>query len=101
MSVEPIDLDSTLMRKGVRAASYSDMAEFAQTVETRPLDKLLAELPAIATLSETKFLLARAVMRRRARALSAVEHDQLRIIAAEIAAELGSELGGRIRDVFV
>jgi hypothetical protein len=94
------DLDSTLIRRGVSAATLTDMVEFVDTIERRPLDKLLTELPALAGLSEMKFTLARQVIRRRARALSDVDREQLRVLAYELAATTNAEVGERIRGIF-
>jgi hypothetical protein len=95
-----LDLDSTLIRRGVHAATYTDMAEFAETIEFRPLDKLLAELPGIASLSEMKFSLARQVIRRRVRTLNPADREQLRVLADEIAEGAPPAIGTRIRAMF-
>lgn len=95
------DLDSTLLRQGRAAMSYSDMVAFAEMVESRPMIKLLEELPGIAALSDTKFHLALTILRRRFRGESAIDQLQLRIIADEIAgsaAEAG--IAQRIRGMF-
>ncbi|HEX2834794.1 MAG TPA: hypothetical protein VHW00_17405 [Thermoanaerobaculia bacterium] len=94
------DLDSTLIRRGVNAATFTDMAEFVETIERRPLDKLLHELPALATLSEMKFSLARQVIRRRARALTEIDREQLRVLACELADQTNAQVGERIRGIF-
>jgi len=94
------DLDSTLIRRGVSAATISDMAEFVETIQHRPLDKLLTELPALAELSPTKFRLARQAFRRRVRALDRPDFEQLRLIAYEVADDAGAEVGERIRSLF-
>jgi hypothetical protein len=94
------DLDSTLIRRGVHAATFSDMAEFVHTIESRPLDKLLSELPGIARLSDTKFSLARQVLRRRVKELDRATRDQLRLVAFEVAQDSGDEVGDRIRGIF-
>ena len=95
-----IDFDSTLIRRGVQAATFPEMAEFAVTVEKRPLDKLLAELPRLAQLSDMKFSLARQVIRRRARDLAPVEREQLEMHAEEIAATAAAGVADRIRGLF-
>jgi hypothetical protein len=100
-AAEAIDLDSTLIRRGVKAATFNEMAEFAETVERRPLDKLLSELPGIAALSEMKFSLARQVIRRRARLLDALYQEQLRILAGEVADTAPEAVAARIRQIFV
>lgn len=93
-------MDSTLIRRGVSAATLSEITEFAESIEHRPLDKLLAELPALAALSRAKFDLARQVIRRRARQLAPVDLQQLQAFAVEIAADSGGEAGQRIRSLF-
>jgi phosphoserine phosphatase len=95
-----LDLDSTLIRRGVKASTFSEMAEFAETVERRPLDKLLRELPALAALSEMKFSLARQVIRRRARYLGDLHRERLRVLAEEIASDAPALIASRIREVF-
>ena len=100
MSTATYDFDSTLVRRGVNASTFTEMAEFARTVEKRPLDKLLSELPGIAALSEMKFSLARQVIRRRSRELTAVDREQLRRFADEIATTAPALVASRIREIF-
>jgi len=95
-----IDLDSTLIRRGFHAATFTDMAEFVDTLEHRTLDKLLAELPGLASLSEMKFSLARQVIRRRARTLTRVDREQLRLLAYEVADRADGEVRDKIRAMF-
>ena len=94
------DFDSTLIRRGVSAATLSDMAGFVESIQQRPLDKLLAELPALAELSATKFSLARQAFRRRARTLERCEYEQLRLQAFAVARDAGAQVGERIRSLF-
>jgi hypothetical protein len=94
------DFDSTLIRRGLQASTYTEMTQFAEIIETRPLDKLLVELPSLAELSEAKFNLARNVIRHRSRELPEVEREQLRMMAGEVASSAGIELGPKIRDIF-
>jgi len=94
------DPDSTLIRRGVHAATLSDMADFVETIQHRPLDKLLSDLPGLAALSPTKFSLARQLIRRRARMLPRVDFEQLRVMAYEVAAEATGDVGERIRSLF-
>ena len=98
---EQADLDSTLIRHGKGAMTYSDMVAFAESVEVRPLGKLLEDLPGIATLSDSKFRIASTVLRRRFRLESPIEQIQLRVIADEIASAVEDRIvANRIRDVF-
>jgi hypothetical protein len=95
------DLDTTLLRQGRAALSYTDMLTFAETVESRPIIKLLEELPGIAALSDSKFRLASTILRRRFRGEAPVHQLQLRIIAGEIASAVNdAEIAHRIRSIF-
>lgn len=94
------DFDSTLIRRGVSAATFSDMADFVDTIRTRPLDKLLTELPGLAALSQTKFRLAREAIRRRVRKLGNADYEQLRLMACAVADDAAPEVGERIRSLF-
>jgi hypothetical protein len=99
MSSSP-DFESTLIRRGLQATTISEMTKFVATMEDRPLDKLLTDLPGFALLSETKFSLARAVLRRRVRELSEVDREQLRVFAFEIASETEPEVAERLKTMF-
>jgi hypothetical protein len=101
MPDQQVDLDTTLVRRGQNAMTYSDMVAFAESVETRPLGKILEDLPGIATLSDSKFRIASTVLRRRFQMESPIEQIQLRVIADEIASAVEDRaVGKRIRDVF-
>ena len=95
-----LDFDSTLIRRGFQAATLSEMEQFVETLQERPLDKLLAELPGLAALSEMKFNLARQVIRRRARTLARIDREQLRVHAHEVADTAGGETAEKIRAMF-
>jgi hypothetical protein len=95
-----LDFDSTLIRRGTEATTFGQMADFADRLERRPLDKLLAELPGLAQLSEMKFRLARQVIRRRARDLGDVDREQLRTLALEVACSVSAAVSERIRAIF-
>jgi hypothetical protein len=100
MNGEPREADSTLIRRGVRASTFNEMAEFVETIDVRPLDKLIADLPGIAGLSGAKFDLARQVVRRRANHLISVEREQLRTMAEEVASNAPDDVAERIRGIF-
>lgn len=95
-----MESDSTLIRRGMSAKSIREMEAFVDTLTERPLDRLLADLPEMSKLSETKFLLARQVLRRRIRELADVEREQLRLFAEEIAGGAGETTAARIRWIF-
>ena len=95
------ELDTTLVLKGAHATTFSEMEDFADNVETRPLDKLLGDLNGLVRLTDLKFELARLVLRRRLRELAEVEREQLRIFAEEVASGADAEAAERIRSVFV
>ena len=94
------DFDSTLIRRGIQATTISEMTRFVAIMEERPLDKLLCDLPGFALLSETKFSLARAVLRRRMKTLHPVDRAQLHALAEEIASEAKVDIAQRIRELF-
>ena len=94
------DFDSTLVRSGIHATTSSELSRFVATMEQRPLDRLLEELPGLAGLSNSKFDLARSVLRRRARDLAPVEREQLQMLAEEVAGRTDEEVAQRIRALF-
>jgi hypothetical protein len=100
MNPEPREADSTLIRRGASAQTFNELEEFVETIEGRPLDKLLTDLPGIAGLSGAKFDLARQVVRRRVNHLETVERDQLRVLADEVASTSPEDVGERIRGIF-
>lgn len=91
---------STLIRRGREAVTYAEMNEFAKMTESRPFDKLLAELPALSKFSEPKFALAVGVLRRRIRKESEADRTQLEVLAEELSAELDEETRKRIMSIF-
>ena len=95
-----IDFDTTLIRSGIQATTISELTRFVSKIETRPLDRLLNDLPGFAMFSNSKFDLARAVLRRRMRDLVPVEREQLRIHAEEVAARTNDDVAQRIRTLF-
>ena len=94
------DFDTTLIRSGIHATTISELTKFVGIIETRPLDRLLSELPGFAQFSNSKFDLARSVVRRRARALPEVEREQLRIHAEEVASTTDTDVAQRILTLF-
>jgi hypothetical protein len=95
------EFDTTLVRRAENATTFTDMEDFVDNVEARPLDKLLGDLNGLVRLPDTKFELARLVLRRRVRELDEVEREQLRIFAEEVAERAEAEAAERIRSVFV
>ena len=75
--------DSTMVRRGVSARSFSDMADFAEIIQRRPLDRLLGDFRELAALTDTKFSLLRSVLRRRLRELPQEERQSLRVATRE------------------
>ncbi len=96
------DFDSTLIRRGRNALSMSEMVQFVETLEARPLIKLLEELPELARLSEAKFTLAVKTLRRRFRGEAMADQLQLRIVANEVAETIrDTEAARRVRSLFM
>jgi len=100
-SDDPNDPDSTLVKRGKDAETFDQMSAFAKEIENRSLDKLLADLPGLVALSEWKFRVAANMFKRRFRTLPAVEKDQLRIFADEVAKSESSEIAEKIRALFL
>ena len=95
------ECDSTLIRRGRTALTFWEMAQFAETLNSRPLMKLLEELPELARLSTAKFNLATITLRRRFRIEAPVDQIQLRAVANEIAASVEEPMAARrIRELF-
>lgn len=94
------DFDTTLIRSGIQATTISELTRFVNTIETRPLDRLLSELPGFALFSNSKFDLARSVVRRRTKELPPVEREQMRIFAEEVASRTDDDVAMRIRTIF-
>jgi hypothetical protein len=87
MITEEPDYDSTIIRHGLRAMTFSDMAGFAELIEQRTLDRLLVDIHGFALLSDAKFNLAKQIVRRRLRALPETEREQFRLFAREACEE--------------
>ena len=80
----------------------SEMVAFVDLLESRPLLKLLEELPEIARLSDAKLQLAMKTLRRRFRGESLVDQMQLRIVANDVAQAIpDGETAARVRGLFV
>jgi hypothetical protein len=95
------DADSTLIRRGRTAVTMTELAAFVKTLEERPVGTLLAELPELAQLSDTKFSLALTTLRRRFRGETPVDQLQLRATAWEIARDVSDRnTADRIRSLF-
>lgn len=102
MSEDKDDFDSTLIRHGRNAVSFAEMETFVHTLETRPVAKLLEELPDLARLSEAKFALAVRILRIRFKSEAPINQRQLRMLAQEIAADVKeASVATRIRAMFV
>lgn len=100
--LERAGFDSTLIRRGRNALSVSEMVAFVETLEARPLIKLLEELPELARLSDAKFLLATKTLRRRFRGETIADQIQLRVAANEIADAIPDpQTSTRVRGLFV
>lgn len=95
-----LDLDSTLIRRGTKATTFGEIADFADRMERRPLEQLVAELPGLAQLSDMKFRLARQVVRRRVRALDDAAREELRRAAEAIARTAPPAVATRIGELF-
>ena len=75
--------DSTLIRRGAEASTFTEISAFAQMIEERPITTLLDDLAGIEFLSETKFQVARRTLQRR---LKAMEPPELALVKAHLGA---------------
>jgi hypothetical protein len=95
------DNDSTLVRRGRDAVTFTEMAAFVRTLEDRPIPTLLGELPEIARLSEPKFTLAMKILRKRFENEHVSDQQQLRVCADEVASRVPElPIALRIRRIF-
>ena len=101
MSMLAEEADSTLIRRGRSSVTLTEIIAFVKTLEERPLVRLLDELPALARLSDTKFSLAIATLRRRFRGETPADQWQLRATAYELARGVRDHATAqRIREIF-
>ncbi len=68
MSDEDDPTYSTLFRTGKSAFSLADMARFSKDVNERPIERLVADLPALLALPEAKYAIVALIVGRRMRA---------------------------------
>ena len=61
-------VDSTLLRRGKVAFTLADMAAFASNLAARPIERLVADLPALLTLPEGKYGIVSLAVTKRMRA---------------------------------
>lgn len=95
------DFDSTLVRSGAQATTFTDMVRFVSEIGSRPLEKLIFDLPELARLSDVKFALACRMVRRRLAALPESERANIREIAESVAATIAAVDSERMLSVFV
>lgn len=96
-----LEFDSTLIRHGRDAVTYTDMREFARDIETRPIVKLLQEIPALAAFAGGKFSLAKMILHRRFRNESPLDQLQLQSLIEEIASNvLDPDVAARVLTIF-
>ena len=80
-----VDFDSTLVRRGSGASRLSELIDFVDDLERRPLQKLASDLPGFMGLSGTKYDLVVQVVRRRLRKLGDADRQQFRATATKAA----------------
>lgn len=90
------DFDSTLVRRGTGAARLSELIDFVDDLERRPLSKLVSDLPGFMDLTGTKFDLVVQVVRRRLRKLTDAERLEFRTTASAVAKRTDSDRAKRM-----
>lgn len=61
------DSESTIVRHGKAAFSFSEMGKFVRELEARPLERLVADLPGLLELPEAKYALVSLAVGKRMR----------------------------------
>ena len=67
MSADEDDSESTIVRHGKAAFSFSEMGRFVRELEARPLERLLADLPGLLDLPDAKYALVSLAVGKRMR----------------------------------
>jgi len=76
---------STLFLKGAAAMTLSEMQAFVQDLQTRPRVRLLADLPQLMALTESKFHLVERALANRMRAFSPQERAEVLAVLMQVA----------------
>ncbi len=77
---------STLVQKGKEAVTFPEIESFVKDVETRPIARLLTDLPALLALGDSKYHLVALAIKRRIRTNESERNEilaQLRKIDGE------------------
>ena len=61
------DPGSTIVRRGKAAIRFTEMGQFVRDLEARPLERLVADLPGLLALPESKYGLVTLVLAKRMR----------------------------------
>jgi len=61
------DADSTLVRSGKSALTFTEMTAFVKDIESRPPERLARDLPGLMALPEAKYSLVVMVLRKKTR----------------------------------
>ena len=71
---------SSVVIRGLDATTFAQMEDFVDDLQSRPLDRLLNDLPKLARLSATKFALVSYVLKRKFESASTEEKESIRRI---------------------
>lgn len=69
---------SSVVIRGMDATTFAQMEDFVNDLESRPLDRLLHDLPKLARLSATKFALVSYVIKGKFENASTADRDLMR-----------------------
>jgi hypothetical protein len=89
------DAASSVVVRGVDARTFSEMESFVKDLETRSIERLLRDLPQLASLSATKVSLVSYVMAGKFRSADAEEKSVMR---ESVAATVESLPSGETRE---
>jgi len=86
---------SSVVLKGIDAKTFSEMESFVKDLESRPTERLLRDLPQLATLSATKVSLVSYVMAAKYRQADA---EGKNVFRESVASTVEALPAGEIRD---
>ncbi len=89
------NMDSSVVIRALDATFFSEMEAFVKDLETRPVERIIRDLPDLAALSEAKFSLCSRVLISKYRAASEAERSAIK---KEIETLLGGMPAGEASD---
>lgn len=92
-----LDQNSTLLRSGRDALTFDDMGRFVKQIETRSVERLFFDLPALVRLPDATFGLVPSALRRR---LAVATADERRLFKEMLNTLFNSAQSEQVRERF-